>query len=54
MIQKHSPDELSDGREVRQNAYWNELPDGTRFLQVNGFYRYRAPDGVKYSLEMKI
>ncbi|XP_039446757.1 flexible cuticle protein 12-like [Culex pipiens pallens] len=42
--------ELSDGREVRQNAYWNELPDGTRFLQVNGFYSYRGPDGVKYSV----
>ncbi|XP_038116722.1 endocuticle structural glycoprotein ABD-5 [Culex quinquefasciatus] len=42
--------ELSDGREVRQNAYLNELPDGTRFLQVNGVYSYRGPNGVKYSV----
>ncbi|KAL9697936.1 hypothetical protein quinque_001377 [Culex quinquefasciatus] len=45
---------LSDGREVRQNAYWNELPDCTRFLQVNGFYSYRGPDGVNAPTERSV
>lgn len=26
------------------------LPDGTKFLVVDGFYSYVGPDGVKYSV----
>ncbi|XP_039446748.1 endocuticle structural glycoprotein ABD-5-like [Culex pipiens pallens] len=42
--------ELSDGRQVQQKATVKMLPDGTKFLVVDGFYSYVGPDGVKYSV----
>ncbi|XP_055644344.1 cuticle protein CP14.6-like [Toxorhynchites rutilus septentrionalis] len=42
--------ELSDGREVRQNAYVKKLDDGTEVLVITGAYKYIGPDGVKYTV----
>ncbi|XP_058818243.1 endocuticle structural glycoprotein ABD-5-like [Topomyia yanbarensis] len=42
--------ELSDGRQVRQNAYVKKLENGSEVLVINGFYSYIGPDGVKYTV----
>ncbi|XP_058817377.1 larval cuticle protein 9-like [Topomyia yanbarensis] len=42
--------ELSDGRQVRQNAYIKKLEDGTEVLVISGYYSYTAPDGFVYSV----
>ncbi|XP_058454912.1 larval cuticle protein 9-like [Malaya genurostris] len=42
--------ELSDGRQVRQNAYVKKLEDGTAVLVINGYYSYIGPDGVKQTV----
>ncbi|XP_055644564.1 cuticle protein CP14.6-like [Toxorhynchites rutilus septentrionalis] len=43
--------ELSDGREVRQNAYVKKLDIGTEVLVITGSYSYIGPDGVKYTVK---
>lgn len=42
--------QLSDGREVRSNAYKKRLDDGREVLVINGLYSYVAPNGVKYTV----
>ncbi|EAT46369.1 AAEL002452-PA [Aedes aegypti] len=42
--------QLSDGREVRSNAYKKLLADGREVLVINGLYSYVAPNGVKYTV----
>ncbi|XP_021706412.1 larval cuticle protein 9 [Aedes aegypti] len=42
--------QLSDGREVRSNAYKKTLADGREVLVINGLYSYVAPNGVKYTV----
>nr|XP_029717046.1 larval cuticle protein 9-like [Aedes albopictus] len=42
--------QLSDGREVRSNAYKKTLPDGREILVINGLYSFVAPNGVKYTV----
>nr|XP_019535288.2 flexible cuticle protein 12-like [Aedes albopictus] len=42
--------QLSDGREVRSNAYKKLLADGREILVINGQYSFVAPDGIKYTV----